>query len=113
MLTISSARYFLYNRVTDLRKSFDGLCGIVTGRLGADPRNGDVFIFINKGRNRAKLLRWEPGGFILVIKRLERGRFESPAGGAGPESVELDYAELAMLINGFSLKNTRKRLRFS
>ncbi|MFW6246470.1 MAG: IS66 family insertion sequence element accessory protein TnpB, partial [Tangfeifania sp.] len=50
MFSVSSARYYLFREPTDMRKSFDGLCGLVTGRLGQDPRSGDVFIFVNKKR---------------------------------------------------------------
>jgi len=78
MFTLGSARYFLYREPTDMRKSFDGLCGVVTGGLGQNPMSGDVFIFINRHRNRIKLLRWETGGYVLFYKRLEKGTFELP-----------------------------------
>jgi transposase len=97
---------------TDMRKSFDGLCGLVSGRLGQDPRSGDLFIFINKPRNRAKLLRWEPGGYILFYKRLESGTFELPVQEKPSLSQCIEYGQLAMLVTGFSLKNTKKRRRF-
>lgn len=61
-----------------MRMGYDGLCGLVTGRIGRDPMCGDVFIFINKPRNRIKLLRWEQGSFVLFYKRLENGTFELP-----------------------------------
>ena len=51
-----SMRYLLYNKPTDMRKSYHTLCGLVTNELGCDPCNGDVYIFINKARNRIKLL---------------------------------------------------------
>ena len=76
MFSLHSARYFLYSQPTDMRKSFDGLSGLVTSSLGQDLMSGDVYIFINKPRNRIKLLRWEPGGFVLFYKRLEKGTFE-------------------------------------
>jgi transposase len=78
MFSLGAARYYLYREPTDMRKSFDGLCGLVSGRLGQSPMSGDVFIFINKPRNRIKLLRWEAGGFVLFYKRLESGMFELP-----------------------------------
>lgn len=53
-----SMRYLLYNKPTDMRKSYHTLCGLVTNELGCDPCNGDVYIFINKARNRIKLLHW-------------------------------------------------------
>jgi transposase len=95
-----------------MRKSFDGLCGLVNGRLEQNPMSGDVFIFLNKQRNRIKLLRWEPGGFVLFFKRLERGTFELPKLQNPDLSQMLDYGELAMIITGISMRNANKRPRF-
>lgn len=112
MFSLGAARYFLYREPTDIRKSFDGLCGLVSSKLGQNPMNGDVFIFINKPRNRIKLLRWEPGGFVLFYKRLEKGTFELPDSKNGGVSREIDYGELAMIITGISMKYAKKRPRF-
>lgn len=112
MFSLGSARYYLYREPTDMRKSFDGLCGIVTSQLRQSPMSGDVFIFINKPRNRIKLLRWEFSGFVLFYKRLERGTFELPLFRSGDISIRIDYAELAMMVTGIALKNTKKRVRF-
>ena len=112
MLSVTSSRYFVYMEPTDMRKSFDGLCGLVSGRLGQDPRSGDLFIFINKPRNRAKLLRWEPGGFVLFYKRLESGTFELPGQEDPGLSQTIEYGQLVMLVTGFSLKNAKKKETF-
>lgn len=112
MFSVSSARYYLFGEATDMRKSFDGLCGLVSGRLGQDPRSGDVFIFINKKRTMAKLLRWEPGGFVLFYKRLERGTFELPRSNKTGLAQSMEYSQLAMMVDGFSLKYAKKRKRF-
>lgn len=114
MFSITSARYFLYLEPTDMRKSFDGLCGLVTSRLGQNPMSGDLYIFVNKPRNRIKLLRWEPGGFVLFYKRLEKGTFHLPKQAVGGSKNQLlDYSQLVMIINGISLENARKTKRFS
>jgi transposase len=112
MFSITSARYYLYSLPTDMRKSFDGLCGLVSNRLGKNPMSGDVYIFINKPRNRIKLLRWEAGGYVLFYKRLERGTFERYRGQNGSLASVISYEELVMIITGISMKNTRKRERF-
>jgi transposase len=65
----SSLRYFLYREVTDMRKGFDGLSGVVRQALGKDPLNGEVFIFLNKRRNQIKLLVWEHDGFSIYHKK--------------------------------------------
>jgi transposase len=95
-----------------MRKSFDGLCGLVSGQLHQNPMSGDIFVFINKQRNRVKLLRWEPGGFVLFYKRLERGTFELPSWEHKALGAHLEYAELAMIVSGISLRNAKKRTRF-
>lgn len=112
MFSLGSARYYLYREPTDIRKSFDGLCGLVSGRLGQSPMSGDVYIFINKPRNRMKLLRWETGGFVLFYKRLERGTFELPNLQNYVLAQLIDYGELAMMVTGISMRNAKKRPRF-
>lgn len=112
MFLLEASRYFLYREPTDMRKGFDGLCGIVIGKLGDNPMSGDIFIFINKPRNRIKLLKWEQGGFVIFYKRLERGTYELPANNSNGLSTRIGYGELAMIITGISMKNARKRKRF-
>lgn len=113
MLSVISARYFLYQEPTDMRKSFDGLCGLVTDKLGQNPMSGDLFIFVNKPRNRIKLLRWETGGFVLFYKRLEQGTFRLPTPSLSiDKKLIIDYSELVMIINGISLEKARKNNRF-
>jgi transposase len=74
MFSLSNAhRYFLYNGDCDMRKSFNGLCGLVSAELGRDPTSGEVFIFVNRRRTHIKLLHWQPGGLVLYYKRLEAG----------------------------------------
>lgn len=113
MLSVISARYFLYQEPTDMRKSFDGLCGLVSNKLGQNPMSGDLFIFVNKPRNRIKMLRWETGGFVLFYKRLEKGTFHLPrpqSGNAG--KLLLDYSQLVMIVSGISVEKTKKHKRF-
>jgi transposase len=112
MFSLGAGRYYLYREPTDIRKSFDGLCGLVSERLGQNPMSGDVFIFINRPRNRMKLLRWEPGGFVLFYKRLERGTFELPILPGEVLSQQIGYGELTMIITGISMKYAKKRRRF-
>lgn len=74
-----SMKYWLYSQPTDMRKSYYTLSGIVSNSMGLDPCNGDVYIFMNKSRNRIKLLHWEPGGLVIYSKLLEDGTFGSPS----------------------------------
>jgi transposase len=111
MFSLSSGHKFLLCRHSvDMRKSFDGLCGEVLNNLGKDPGNGEVYIFINKTRNKIKLLHWEPGGFALYYKRLEEGTFEMPF--FDDKSTEISWPKLMMIISGISIKKIHQRKRY-
>jgi transposase len=71
---------YLHAGATDMRKSFDGLSGIIRGSFGGDPADGSLFLFVNKRRDRLKALWWDGDGFALWYKRLEQGTFESVGG---------------------------------
>jgi len=108
MLNIPSTRpIFLHTRPTDMRKGFDGLSGLVRQEFGADPLDGSLFLFINRRRDRLKILHFDGTGFWLYYKRLEAGTFEVLAGD-GP-CVEIDGTQLAMLLGGVSLASAEKR----
>jgi transposase len=95
-----------------MRKSFDGLSGLVREGLLKDPLSGDVFIFFNARRTQVKLLVWEGDGFALWYKRLERGTFELPVVDAKMNGHELGSDELLLILKGISLHSVRRRKRF-
>jgi transposase len=114
MFTLSAElKFHLYLQPTDMRKSFDGLSGLVQNQLGSNPCNGDVFMFLNKSRDKIKLLHWQGGGFVLYYKRLEKGTFEIPRYQISAGSLTLSYTQLAMIIDGLSIQNLQKRKRFT
>ncbi len=87
-----------------LRKSFEGLTNAVRCELGRDPLSGHVFLFLNRRRNQVKMLLWTRGGFTILHKRLERGRFSFPARvTTTATSVEIDGHELSMLLEGLEV----------
>ena len=96
-----------------MRKSFDGLCSMVSDKLARNPMSGEVFIFINKRRDRIKLLHWESGGFVIYHKRLESGCFERPVFDLEQNAFQMRWSELVMMIQGLSMKNIVQRKRFS
>jgi len=104
----SSSRWFLYNAPADMRKSFDGLSGLVSGHMNADPQSGDVYLFINRNRDRLKMLVWERDGFWLFYKRLESGRFQLPP----PGTLELSYQTLVMMLDGIDYTRIRRKKRY-
>lgn len=105
-------RFFLYAEPADMRKSFDGLCGLVNSVLRCDPLSGDVYVFVNRRRDRMKLLFWERTGFWLFYKRLEKGTFELPQNPAEHPSIELSYDTLLMLLEGIQLNSIKRRTRY-
>jgi transposase len=114
MLSLSKIRrYFLYRPPADMRKGFDGLCGLVRNELGADPLSGDVFIFLNRQRNRIKLLVWENDGFSIYYKRLEQGTYQLPRATDHEPSVRLSAADLLLILEGVELESVKRRKRFS
>jgi len=109
----SSCCYYLYREPTDMRKSFDGLSGLVERQLRRSASSGEVFIFINHRRDRIKLLRWEEGGYILYYKRLETGTLELPDFNSASLTCVMSWAELVMMIEGISVTHIKRRKRYS
>jgi transposase len=96
-----SMRYMLYNQPTDMRKSYHTLSGIVSNVLGCDPCNGDVYIFMNRSRNRIKLLHWEPGGMVIYSKLLEAGTFGYPSNvGKDELTGAIEWRDLVLMVEG-------------
>ena len=107
-------RVILAREATDMRRSFDGLCALIEHRFHRDPYAGDVFAFFNRRRNYVKLLLWDGNGFWLFAKRLEGGTFErwQPASDDRTH-VEIERAQLLMLLEGVDLKSAEFRRHFA
>ena len=108
MLNIGSgSRVFLVAGPTDMRKSYDTLAAVVRSVIDDDPLSGHLFVFCNRNRDRLKVLIWEPSGFWLLAKRLERGTFVWPD--ASQTKVENTAGELAALLEGLELSGRRRK----
>ena len=109
LMNVSDRRVFLACGATDMRKSIDGLAGIVQAGFSLDPFENSLFVFCNKNRNRIKILEWDGNGFWLHLKRLEKGRFRWPEPGDEP-TMTLTGEELSVLLGGtkVELKIRRK-----
>ena len=94
-------RYWLYSEPTDMRKSFHTLSGLVRNKIGGDPMNGDVYIFVNKRRNRIKLLHYETGGMVIYAKMLDRGTFGMPIPGSKEVvTSSIQWEDLLKMVEG-------------
>lgn len=108
-----SVRIYVAREPANLRKSFEGLSNEVRAAIGMDPLCGHVFLFLNRRRTQVKLLVWTRGGYTIVHKRLERGRFVFPERvGAETSRVEIDAHELAMLLEGLEPRTGRSAMRW-
>jgi transposase len=107
-----ATRIYLAVGDTDMRKSFEGLYGLVRDRLLCDPTSGHVFLFCNAQRNRLKLLVFDGSGLWVCAKRLERGRFTWPQAGDTQGKVILSHEELTMLLSGIDLAQTKRKRWF-
>ncbi len=113
-ISLSKAhRYFMHCKSTDMRKGFNGLCGLVRNEFLQNPLSGDVFIFINRPRNRIKLLHWQGDGFAIYYKRLEKGTYEVPEIKTDTAGMELDMQQLLLILEGISLLSVKKRKRYA
>ncbi len=94
---------YAYGAPADLRKGFDGLTALVTQSLRRDPLSGDLFVFTNRTRKRAKVLLWDGTGLCIYAKRLERGRFACMWRDDGMRTLRLTLSELQLFLEGSAL----------
>ena len=115
MLTVTtSSKIYVYMPVTDMRKGVNGLSGIVRSEFAADPTDGSLFVFVNRRRDRLKILYFDGGGFWLYYRLLEAGTFEELTNPSKSIYLTIDATELSMLLSGVSLvASSRRRKRFS
>jgi transposase len=114
MLSIAAGtRIFVSAGATDMRKGFDGLQGIVTAVLEQDPLSGHLFLFVNRRRDKLKILYWDGDGLAIWYRRLEQGSFQMPKIADDQRSAEIRSDELTMLLRGIDLESVRRRKRFA
>lgn len=110
MLNINpSTKVFICSQVIDMKYSFDALSGLVTSHFGMNPLNGHIFVFLSRKRDRMKLLFWEPDGFALYYKRLERGTFAWVHELNLEEGGEIQASDFAMILAGINPRHDKKQ----
>jgi len=112
MTDYCDVRIFLCTTPTSMIYSFDGLMGRAQQIFDQDPTSGHLFLFVNRARDRMKILFWDRDGFCIWYKRLERGTFQLLTTTNDEEGVELNYAQLVKLLGGLDLRTGRRRRRY-
>jgi transposase len=107
-----SVRIYFASELVDMRKGIDGLRAHVEGELKKDPYGGHLFVFVGKSKDKVKILFWDRNGFVLYMKRLERGRFQLPVINERTKHVSMEAGQLAMLLDGIDL-NARRLARWN
>jgi len=106
-----SVRLFIARGATDMRKSFDTLAALVIDVIEQDPQSGRLFLFVNRRRDRLKVLWWDRSGYCLLAKRLEQGQFQVfDRADGNPGSFEMSASDLALILEGIDLRGAKRRL---
>jgi transposase len=109
-----SVKIFVATAPCDMRKQYDGLALVVEQALGKDPRSGHLYVAFNRRGDHVRILFWDRNGFALFGKRLERGRFRLPWDRERAEAaVEMEAAELGLILEGIDLAGARRRARWT
>ena len=113
MLSLSPAvKIYLASEPVDMRKGFNGLSALVENLLVEDVFSGNLFVFVSKRGDRVKILYWDRGGFVMFYKRLEKGKFKLPKVGEQCVALELESAQLSMLLEGIDYSRVRTPIRW-
>lgn len=114
MLTLPpSVRIYVAASPVDARKSFDGLSSMVESTFGADPLSGHLFVFLNRRADQVRVLFFDRTGYCIVSKRLEAGTFRlARSAEDGSQHVEVDAAELGLMLEGIDLEGAKRRKRW-
>jgi transposase len=106
----TNVRIFVSVERVDLRVSFDRLAGIVRERFGDDPRGGSLFVFLNKGTDRCKVLFYDRSGYAILYKRLDRGVFVPPPRSEGASRMEMSTETFARFLEGLGVESKKKNI---
>lgn len=115
MIPLASAgvRIFIFTGATDMRKSFNGLSGLVSEHFDVELLSGHLFLFFNRKRDCVKILTWDRDGLAIWYKRLESGSFQLSALARDGQSLEIDSTQLSLLLSGIDLTTAKRRKRYA
>jgi transposase len=102
-----NTRIFLHKGATDLRKGFETLSFLVQESFDMDLQSGALFIFLNRVRDRMKVLYWDVDGLAIWYKRLEKGTFKASIF----KNQSMTRQEFLLMLEGITPKRIQKRFR--
>lgn len=111
----TTTRIMVCTRPADMRKSFNGLLGLITSHFQADPYSGTLFLFKSKRGDTIKMIWWDLDGFAIFAKRLAVGTFRFPDVkfiDGKYEPVEIQRSDLLLLLEGIDTDSVRRLKRF-
>ena len=112
MIDVADLRIFVCTTPTNMAYSFDSLMGRAQEIFDQDPTSGHLFLFLNRRRDRIKILLWDQDGFWIFYKRLEEGTFQMLTTTNDEEGIELEYSQLVKLLGGLDQRTGRRRRRY-
>lgn len=114
MLTFPpSVKVFVATQAIDGRKGAYSLAAMVRSVFAHDPLTGHLYVFFTRRLDRVRVLYWDRSGFALWTKGLEKGRFRAAMSANGQlVASEIEYAELALILEGIELAGARRRARW-
>lgn len=107
MISFAHSRIFLCRQATDMRKSFDGLAGLIASHFPEAELSGSLYVFMNRRQTQVKALYWDGDGYAIWAKRLRKGCFRKLDG----DSQSISRRELTMLLEGITPKRLNKRFK--
>lgn len=115
MISFDQQQIYLYSQPIDMRKSINGLSYIISDLSNHSVQDGSLTLFYNRARDKVKLLYWDKNGFVLVYKRLEKGRFKIIKYDESMDVATLDNKQLSWLLAGldYDLMAQNKALDYS
>lgn len=110
----TQVQVFLYRRPTDMRKSFHGLVALTESELKQDPLSGSLFVFLNRRRDRIKILYWGQTGFCIWYQQLQKGTYQIPEHDSlkDQDVLPVTRSQLSLILDGIDLSSVRRRPRF-
>ena len=108
----SGHQYFVYSGITDFRKGYNGLLGIIRSVMESNPVDGSVYVFFNKRRNQIRLLVYDTGGLVLLSKKWEQGTYEVIKTSGDSTKFTINWTQLTCVLQGIKLRSIRYRKRY-